>query len=662
MRLLEVLSQYEPALLARLLDPRDRGAGAPSGEGDLLRRLADPDRLRALWPQLPPESREVLRWLRQAGGRMPAFLLGILYEIRRADPAAPAFEEVGIRLAAAGLVYWRYPGRRVRSFLPQGEAVLPEEVAAALPPLESIDGLRWIPASPQRLARDLGRYGRFLRRHPGIALTREGRLPVRWVRQLGRWLGGAAAGPDGAYIVFLHRILERMGVIRTQGAALVVEPLHPFWEQPPAERAWAAFQAWRGEAVLEAAENPLSREALRAGIEAALRQWEPGAWIPLPALLVAAWPHGPERLPDPLSPAGREQAEAFRRWLIEETLWPLHWLGVLDLGLWEGQWEAVRLTPFGAWALGVGAPVAFPEENGRLVVQPDFRILAFEPLPEATRAALEAFADPVPGDTVSIYLLSRESVYRGLQEGWEVPRILEFLEGLSGEPLPPNVRRSLEDWHRRFRQIRIYPRVTLVRTAGEALPPGEGLRPLGETMGWTWEGAETLRARWRMRGIRPWVTGFRPEDLRHQVVADASGRLRWTGPFPHPGVAHLLAPFAEPTPEGFQITRDSLRAGQAAGLSLSEILQRLQHVHRGPLPVGLVARLLAWSEPRLRARWEPVILLRMERTELLEALAQEPELAPWVRLLDAHTLMVRADHAPALKAWLEAMGISVEEV
>ncbi|WP_322797882.1 helicase-associated domain-containing protein [Thermoflexus sp.] len=664
MRLPEVIRHYEPPLLAEILHRQGWPAEtAPASPEDMLRRLSDPKRLKALWTQLPPEGRVLIEGLRRAGGAMPALVFSILYEMTSSGTPGVPFETLAVRLAASGMIYWYSAGRPIRSLLPQGAAILPVEIAAALPPLEVSAPSKIIPASPLRLARDLGRFGRFLRRFPEIALTREGRLPARWMRRLQRWLGWAGSPQESAYLTFLQQLLERMGVLRTHGAALILDLLHPFWEQGAIDRALAAFHVWKGEGSEDLPNNGmLSPGLLRARVEQALCQQEPGSWIPLPCLLAAVFPERPERLPDPSSPAGREMATHLKTWLAAETLWPLHWLGLLDRGDGEGRWQAVRLTPFGAWVLGIGGPVSPPEEGGRLIVQPDFRILVFEPASESILAALETFADPSPGDPVSVYQLSRDTVYRGIQQGWDVPRIIRFLEGISGEPLPSNVRRSLEDWHRRFHQIRIYRRVTLIRTAGEPLPRGRGIHPLGDSMGWTEEPLAHLEAEWYPQGIRPWTTGFRPEDLRHQVIAEPPGILRWAGPFPHPGVERLLEPFAERIPEGFRITEESVRAGRTAGMTLPQILQRLQQVHRGPLPAWLLARLLAWSDQPPRARWEHVILLRMDRPEILEALWNEPELAPWIRPLDSHTLMVRADHASALKAWLEAIGVSVEEM
>jgi hypothetical protein len=664
MRLKELVAHYDPSLIAYILCQQGWPAEGGSGtETQVLARLSDRDRLAALWMGLPAEGRWLVEELQQVGGSMQALVLSILYEATAEDTPTVPFEEIAVHLAALGLIYWHRKGLCVRSLQPQGEAVLPDEVAIALPLPQPFAPDRVHLASPQRLARDLGRMARFLRRSPGIALTRDGRLPARWVRALQRWLGLAGSPHDLPYIAFLRRLLERMGVLRTHGATLILETLHPFWEQEATDRAAGAFHAWKGAEISEGkGADYLSPEILKTRLEQGLRGHEAGAWIPLPALAAAALHEPAARAPDPLSPAGQEQAARWKAWLIEEILWPLHWLGVLDRGDRAGRWTAVRLTSFGAWMLGIGEPWAPPKENGRLVVQPDFRILAFEPISEAIRSALEAFTEPTPGEPISVYQITREALYRGLSQGWDIPRVIRLLEGISGDPLPPNVRRSLEDWHRRFNRVRIYRRVTLVRGGEDNLPADPAVRPLREGLGWTGERAEALAARWRAQGIRPWVSGFRPEDLRHQVVAEDSGILRWTGAFPHPGVERLLEPFTERVPEGFRITEASLRAGREAGLSLSEILQRLQQVHRGPLPAGLLARLLTWSEHPPRARWEPVILLRMDRPEILEALCQEPALSPWVRPLDAHTLMVRADHAPALKAWLEAMGIMVEEV
>ena len=163
-------------------------------------------------------------------------------------------------------------------------------------------------------------------------MTREGRLPVRWMRRLQRWLGREGSAQESAYLAFLQQLLERMRVLRTHGAALTLDLLHPFWEQGAIDRALAAFRAWKGEEPEDLPNHGmLSPATLRARVEQALRR-APGSWIPLPDLLATIFPEPPERLPEPLSPAGRQMATQLRTWLEAETLWPLHWLGLLDLG------------------------------------------------------------------------------------------------------------------------------------------------------------------------------------------------------------------------------------------------------------------------------------------------------------------------------------------
>ena len=106
-------------------------------------------------------------------------------------------------------------------------------------------------------------------------------------------------------------------------------------------------------------------------------------------------------------PAYRNNEEAgwngvervFLRTVLTEGL---YWLGLVDLGYEEPVTPetsaapagavAVRLTDMGRWLLLDGPMPEIPEEGGRVVVQPNFRIFAFDPISDAVLARLDSFA------------------------------------------------------------------------------------------------------------------------------------------------------------------------------------------------------------------------------------------------------------------------------
>ncbi|HEY3290599.1 MAG TPA: hypothetical protein VGK87_10770, partial [Anaerolineae bacterium] len=84
---------------------------------------------------------------------------------------------------------------------------------------------------------------------------------------------------------------------------------------------------------------------------------------------------------------------------------PLYWMGLVSLGFNKGQPTvegseptAFRLTPSGAWLLGLAGQPVFIESGGRVLVQPNFTIIAMEPVSDEVLLALDEFAVSQGGD------------------------------------------------------------------------------------------------------------------------------------------------------------------------------------------------------------------------------------------------------------------------
>lgn len=197
--------------------------------------------------------------------------------------------------------------------------------------------------------------------------------------------------------------------------------------------------------------------------------------------------------------------------LIRSVILSLHWLGLCDVGLDDAagaaaragagpaartaagakakpragtQVVAYRLNELGRSVLGPPSAkraqaaagrgarpgaVDDTDHGARIVVQPNFHVLAIGPVPVARLMRLERFADRVGTDRVIEYALTRASVYRGQLDGLSGARIVATLAELSGAEVPQNVARSIDEWQRLHEMIVVHRRAVLVQTADEAL-------------------------------------------------------------------------------------------------------------------------------------------------------------------------------------------------
>lgn len=125
-----------------------------------------------------------------------------------------------------------------------------------------------------------------------------------------------------------------------------------------------------------------------------------------------------------------------------------------------------RLTPMGAFITGATdkyVPAAEEKASG-FIVQPNYDIVISEgKFRQVHNLFFDRFAEKVADDIASIYKLTFKSVVNALDNGIAVSEIIEYLEKCSSNPLPDNVRKTLEEWDRESKRIRIR-KVTIIET------------------------------------------------------------------------------------------------------------------------------------------------------------------------------------------------------
>ena len=108
---------------------------------------------------------------------------------------------------------------------------------------------------------------------------------------------------------------------------------------------------------------------------------------------------------------------------------------------------------------------------GRLVVQPNFELIALAPVSEALLVNLDRFAERARLEQIAQYRLTKASVTRAVQMGLRAETIQQQLEQAAGgsTAIPQNISYSLVEWERQARRIELWPRVALLEVDEAAL-------------------------------------------------------------------------------------------------------------------------------------------------------------------------------------------------
>lgn len=363
----------------------------------------------------------------------------------------------------------------------------------------------------------------------------------------------------------------------------------------------------------------------------------------------------------------------------------LYWLGLVDLGYArpvttvaqggaapEGV-AAVRLTDMGRWLLLDGPAPEIPEESGRVVVQPNFRIFAFDPISDAVLARLDSFASRQNAERAIEYELTRETLYRAQLAGQGAGQIQAWLEQVTGAPLPQNVARSLAEWQAAFERITVRSRVGWVEAAApelidallsdrrwkkaivkRATPTGLIVRA---------DQIDELEQALLAAGELP-ARNSDPESARRASIAvDEDGQVSFTHAAPSLYVYGFLRPFCEQSESGWQITRRSVAQASAAGLDAAAILAHLQAMAVGGVPSVLQARIKAWSQHYGAALVQTLTLVQFRDQDALDELRADPLLARYLKPFKAEAKLglavVAPDDLAAVSAQLAERGVEL---
>ena len=599
-------------------------------------------------------------------------------------------------------------------------------------------------ASAPDFQRDLSRYWRHVRGKGEVGLTARGWIYKTAFKALLAALnespGKADSEQEHPRLCFMRQLLVGLGELVETQDAITAQPGGQFFNMPLPARIRKSFETWRDTATSVRADwarwdalrdglapaikvravvlRALARAEKVSALEHSLSSESAGVirqerWMSVAALLDSVARPETSTGSHPLEQAGADTARLPDRLAVLSMLaGPLHWLGLVDLGYDTADNTqngnpntpgnplptAYRLTETGLWLLDLADEPPFVESGGRVLVQPNFTILAMEPISDRVLMDLDQFADLQGGDRATTYQLTRQSVYRGHQAGWDVQRIVSFLEAHQGAPLPPNIRRTLDEWQAQHHRIVFYRAAQVIQFADDAARAAvtdvlsqAGMTPvaLGPAHALLEPGASMASVVAALRDA-----GWMPEvSLSGQDSDDTESCLRLVPSQPQP--THLEQPDVEALPDSFdvvfkqpapslfalgqlapltgpvapgrplQIAADGVRGALSAGMTLDEILATLAHLHDGPLPLIVEQRIRDWARFFGRASATMVCLFEFSSQDVLNNLLDDEAVGHYLRLIEGSlqaVAVVDAAHAGLVRELLAERGIQISDI
>ncbi len=654
------------------------------------------------------------------------------------DPAhegdSRVFEDVLARLTYWGLVFCRPPAAYATSgqayklrFHPAQTIFIPQVIWACLPIPEPVPSPKIKPtytqavSSMQPLLRDLYFYWEYVRQNsPKILKT--GNVGKRDLKAINQQLLNPVkdfktvsreTDPSAAPLLTLRMLLQDLKLIQIRDSRLQIttsqtDDIPAFWTTPLHTQMAQIFNIWQKNIGIQQAR--LGNSMVRVNTDRAhqhilktLTGYPPDDWITIDDFCQQVQDDDPlfffafrgklearKRRSydqyfyvDGLSLyGGRDELLAecdareteFIRYYLQAALFRL---GLIEFGLPEKAQppHVFRPTALGRTVLfHRDPPAAKTDDAGKVVLQPNYQLLAIGPVALAVLAKLDLFAERIRAEVTTIeYQISRQSVYRAQQADISTDTIIQWLADITGQPIPQNVLRSLQEWGAHHQRIVFRRGVDLLQTADRATlqklrdTPAINqhiARPLTPTMAILQKNNQPALKRTLFRhDILPASGSTAAESVNGSVQIQPDGEI-----VPVLGTLGLylrgrLERYATETDNGhWRLTEDSVQRGTGDKKSVLAMLDDLQQLNRGALPPEIVTRVKSWGGYYGAVALETLTLIEFQDAEIMAELMNYPRLhgalTPFAA--DNRTLaIVAADKLSQVKTVLAGLGISV---
>jgi XPB/Ssl2-like helicase family protein len=311
------------------------------------------------------------------------------------------------------------------------------------------------------------------------------------------------------HLLFIRLLLMKLGLLSERRGTLFAAPADTFFSLPLLERARRCYRTWLDSAFWNelaylpgvvvrpgpAPLDPAHEEVVRSRKQVVDRLLTEKAdtWHEFPTFIAHAKLYIPyllfprqygtraERYSTGSNPYGWD-FRLRQGWLTRREGWhlveggfiraivsgPLHWLGLVNL-VGQDHPDTFRLAPGIDLITSETLPKIDEPSWGRVVVQPNFELVALAPVSEALLVNLDRFAERVRLEHIAQYRLTKASITRAIQMGLHAATIQQILERAAGGPIPQNVQYSLAEWERQARRVELWRSVTLLEVDDAAL-------------------------------------------------------------------------------------------------------------------------------------------------------------------------------------------------
>ena len=605
--------------------------------------------------------------------------------------------ELAVRhLLLLGLLFWgrqtNFGGRDYASGVYDGVLIVPQTVMEVVKAAsENLPLTEDLPAGAgaqvslgeglYRLQRTLYLYWSLVAAmRDGLSLMNSGSLSRYALRQVVEHLGSKnqsehiRAEHEVPHLLFTRLLLMKLGLLRERQGALRAAPAGEFFALPLLERARRCYRIWLEatfwnemihipEVIIRPGPNPLDPaheevvQSRQTVVERLLHE-QPEEWCEFSTFVARTKLYAPYLLfprrygarADRYSMGSNPYGWDFRLrrgWLTHREGWhlveggfirallsgPLHWLGLVETNN-EDAPTAFRLAASSLLVMGDASLAVEEPPAGRLIVQPNFELVALAPVSEALLISLDRFAERTGLERIAQYRLTKASVTRAIQLELHAETILQLLEQASGAEIPQNVQYSLMEWERQARRIELWRGAVLLEVDDPALLDtlfaDEQTRPLlGRRLTPMLlevprhQLPELQEALWQ-RGYLPALV---PASLYDHPLEDVSlplcepqWRLHDDGllqPLYTVLNLYLVAELERiselDTATGWRrITPASLQLASDVGISLESVVRFLERYGEGGVPTSFLMRLKLWG-----GGYDGQSSIQVERTPLL---------------------------------------------
>jgi len=610
---------------------------------------------------------------------------------------------------------------------------VPRFVRAALPapiPIPIVTNLRQPeeiqPADPNRLLRELYLYWDYARRG-GINLLNSGSVGKREFKVL----NGLMLVPDPAietarkeeemvHLHFLRTLLQSAGLLHAVAGQLRPKEKDPlkipdFWHRPVEEQLLVCLRHWEtassGAETVEPDESdtPLIKNARNRLLHmlAALGESE---WVSVQEMLENFWETELDflyRIHAQTEESNRwyggtfqgnyfygekgkliQAIQASERLFLQKCLdEPLTLLGLVDRGQYTNRQgkptNLYRLNERGRRvvaahlsksATAVAADTAPTADSGRILLQPNFHLVAMGPVPLAVLARLDLFAKRLQvGVGAFEYELTRESVYQAHQIGMEADQIRAHLVELCGGALPQNVDRTLSEWAQHQERIVFRSGVDLLQANDPALLEKlAGLAPVADQIERTLtpslvllkeRSIDKITAALKEAAQLPIVTDALPAATNKSIRLDDDGTIHLLHPLPSLFLEGRLSKIAELSKKGqWKLSHSTVQQAGGNRTKINDLLAELASLSQSPLAAPLVDRIKAWGGYYGSAGMAQITLMEFQSRDVLDELLKMADLRLRLRSLNDKqplAIVTEKDLAPVKKT-LECLGISIK--